>query len=144
MGRFREDRRGVAVMEFALVGPLLFLLVFGAAEFSIMLGEYMTLSNAAVVGAKQLANSAGVDGTPYTDAVAAIKTAASTMNLTGTNIALSVNGTACTADAACSTSLSAGTGYVTATLTYSCTNLNIVYNLLPNCSLSAQQTERVQ
>jgi Flp pilus assembly protein TadG len=149
MGRFSllgglrgKDRRGTSALEFAIIAPVLFLVVFGEAEFGIVLSEYFTLANAVGSGAMQFAFSAGVDATPYTDAVSAITTAAPT--LTPLTITLSVNGTPCTTDVACAPALSAGTGYVTAKATYPCASSQVVYDLMPGCTLMAQQTERVQ
>ena len=102
-GLWEKDRRGVAALEFALIAPMLLLTMFGIAELGIVLNQYLTLTNAAVVGATQFAFSAGVDGTPYTDAVNAINAAAS--NLTPLTITLSVNGTGCTTDAGCGLAL---------------------------------------
>ena len=141
-GLWGKDRRGVAALEFALIAPMLLVTMFGIAELGIVLNQYLTLTNAAVVGAKQFAFSAGVDGTPYTDAVNAINAAAS--NLTPLTITLSVNGTGCTTDAGCGLALAAGAGYVTVTATHSCAAMNFAFNLLPNCSLTSQETERVQ
>jgi Flp pilus assembly protein TadG len=141
---WKQDRRGVAALEFVLVAPALFMVIFAGAELSILLARYMTLANAAVVGAKQFAFSAGVSATPYDDAVNAIQGSASTLSLPASGISLSVNGTACTSNTVCGNALQAGTGYVTVQLTYSCVDLNMFYNLLPICSISSKQTERVQ
>ncbi len=141
---WKHERRGVAALEFVLVAPALFMVIFVGAELSILLARYMTLANAAVVGAKQFAFSAGVSATPYDDAMSAIQGSASTLNLSTSGITLSVNGTACTTNTACGDALQAGTGYVTVQLTYSCVDLNMFYNMLPVCSISSQQSERVQ
>jgi len=137
-----QDRRGSAALEFGLIAPVLFTLMFGIAEVGIVLNQYATLTQATIVGAMQLAFSAGVDGSPYTNTRNAIQAAAP--NLTPLTIVLSVNGTACGNDTACRTALAGGTGFVTVTTTYSCAAINIVFDLLPDCSLTAQQTERVQ
>ncbi len=137
-----KDRRGMAALEFAIVAPALLLVVFGGTECGIVMSEYFTLTNAVGAGAMQFAFSAGVDSTPYTDAVIAITTTAP--NLTGLTITLSVNGTTCTTDAACTTALSTGSGYVTARAVYSCVASQVIYVVIPNCTLTAQQTERVQ
>jgi Flp pilus assembly protein TadG len=132
-------------MEFALIAPMLLLLIFGGAEVGIVLNQYVTLTNATIVGAMQFAFSAGVDVTPVTDATASIHTAAP--GLTPITITYSVNGTACATDAACNTALTVGSGYVTVTTSYSCAAINNIvaaFNVLPNCTLSSQQTERVQ
>jgi Flp pilus assembly protein TadG len=141
-GLRRKDRRGVAALEFALIAPALFTVVFVGAEFAMVLNEYLTLTNAAIVGASQFAFSAGVDGTPYTDAVNAVKAAATT--LTPLTITLSVSGAACATDAACEAALAGGVGYVTVKATYSCAATNLILNLLPDCTLTSQETERVQ
>ena len=142
-GLWGKDRRGTAALEFGLVAFPLLLIVFGGAELAMVLNQYLTLTNATIVGAEQFAFSAGVDATPYTDAVSAITNAAPT--LTPLTITLSVNGTTCATDAACAPALSAaGTVYVTAKATYSCAAINLVFNLLPNCNLTAIETERVQ
>lgn len=47
-----EDEKGQALLEFALVLPLLVLLLFGIAEFGRMLGVYLSLQHAAREGAR--------------------------------------------------------------------------------------------
>jgi Flp pilus assembly protein TadG len=142
LAALRKDRQGVAALEFAVVAPVLLLIMFGMAEFGIVLNQYLTLTNATIVGASQFAFSAGVDGTPYSDAISAINTAAT--GLTPLTITLSVNGTQCTTDTGCQAALAGGVGSVTVTATYSCAAMNIVFDLLPNCTLTSQATERVQ
>jgi len=141
-GLWVKDRRGLAALEFAIVAPALLLVVFGGTECGIVLSEYFTLTNAVGAGAMQFAFSAGVDATPYTDAVSAITTTAP--NLTPLTITLSVNGTTCTSDATCTTALASGTGYVTVKAAYSCVASQVIYVVIPNCTLTAQTTERVQ
>lgn len=143
-GLWGKDRRGTAALEFGLVAFPLLLVVFGGAELAMVLNQYLTLTNATIVGAEQFAFSAGVDATPYADAVSAIEAAAPT--LTPLGITLVVNGAVCTdtSSTTCATALSGGTGYVTVTVTYSCAAINLVFNLLPDCRLTAKETERVQ
>lgn len=43
----RTDARGQALVEFALVAPLFFLLIFGVIQFGILFGGQIGLSNAA-------------------------------------------------------------------------------------------------
>ena len=141
--RMQRDRRGVATLEFALVAPILFLVMFGTVKYGIVLSQYLTLTNATLMGARQFAFSAGVDAAPYTDAVSAVRTAAP--NLTPLVITTAVNGTGCSTDAGCATALSGNIGKpVTVTASYSCAAMNIIFDLLPNCTLRSQQTERVQ
>jgi Flp pilus assembly protein TadG len=145
VSRLRRDLRGVAALEFALVAPMLLLLIFGGAEVGIVLNQYISLTNATIVGAMQFAFGAGVDVTPVTDATASIHLAAP--GLTPLTITYSVNGTACATDAACNTALGGGSGYVTVSTSYSCVAINNIvaaFNILPNCTLTSQQTERIQ
>ena len=102
--RFRATKvntlgnRGAALVEFALVAPMLLLIVFGTAQFGVTLGQYVMLTNAVGVGAMQFAISRG-DTTPSSDAWTAITTAASTLTPASIKMTLSVNATACVTNA---------------------------------------------
>lgn len=49
----RTERRGAAAVEFAIVAPLFFMLVFGCIEFGRALMVQQILTNASRVGARQ-------------------------------------------------------------------------------------------
>ena len=49
----KRERRGVAVVEFAIVAPLMFLLVFGIIEFGRALMVQQVLTNASREGARR-------------------------------------------------------------------------------------------
>ena len=55
--RFRKERlrdeRGAALVEFAIVMPLLFLLLFGVIEFAIAFNDYQSIRQGARDGARQ-------------------------------------------------------------------------------------------
>lgn len=141
--RRKMDRRGVAALEFTLVAPLLFLLLFGIIESGILFYQYLTLTSAVATGASQFASSAGVDATPYTDAVNIVKNGAP--GLASLNVTASVNGTACGSDADCKSALTNSSAtYATVQASASCAAINLVFNLFPGCTLNVQQTERVQ
>jgi len=53
--RYRRGERGAAAVEFALVLPVLILLVFGLIEFSRVYNIQISLSNAAREGARTMA-----------------------------------------------------------------------------------------
>ena len=65
MRRFRRasDERGVAVVEFALIMPVLILLVAGVIQFGIMYSQYQVLQGAAREGAR----CAAVQATDFAD-----------------------------------------------------------------------------
>ena len=60
----RPDIRGIAAVEFALLAPILVLLVIGAADISMALFEQMVVTNAAASGAAYASqkgyNSSGI------------------------------------------------------------------------------------
>jgi Flp pilus assembly protein TadG len=62
-GALRRDQRGTAVVEFALVAPILFLLVFGILDFGRALNYYNQLTQLAGQGARAAAVDQNPDGT---------------------------------------------------------------------------------
>src|ERR1700719_3458765 len=98
----KADCAGGPAVEFALVLPMLLLLLVGMIEFGLTLNNYIMLTEAVRSGARQFAISRG-GTTPYTDAVSQIHGAAAGLNPSGVTITLSVNGTACTSDTTCQT-----------------------------------------
>jgi Flp pilus assembly protein TadG len=75
----RGDERGQALVEFALVLPLLLAVVTAIAEFGIAFKNYMTIADAARAGARVAAvSSASTD--PVGDARAAAIAAAQDLN----------------------------------------------------------------
>lgn len=73
MGRRMHDR-GAAAVEFALVLPILLLLVFGIVEFGRIYNIQTTITAAAREGARVMALDSGTD--PTSDATAAAKSVA--------------------------------------------------------------------
>jgi len=140
----RLGNRGTAMVEFGLLAPVLLLILLGTAQFGLTLNQYVMLTNAVGVGAMQFALSRS-DTTPYTDAVSAVKAAATTLTPASLTITLSVNGTACGTDAACVTALTNNVGQPAGVFAkYPC-NLQVMqYNFAPTCNLTFQVTERVQ
>lgn len=51
--RIRKAQEGQAMVEFALVIPLLLLLIFGIIQFGILFNNYLTLTDAVRAGARQ-------------------------------------------------------------------------------------------
>ena len=148
----RERQSGAAVVEFALVLPVLFLVLFGAVQFGWLMNNYLALTNAASLGAHLLASERGY-ATPYTDTQRAIL--ASTPALSSAlTISMSVGGTSCTNDSTCASALGTSTQAPAAgteasvSLGYSFTPLftGALYSLksiMPS-SLSANMSELVQ
>jgi len=84
MIRYLKNKRGQAVVEFALILPVLMLLVVGILEFGIIMNQYMVVNEAAREGAR----SAALGNTNAT--VTAIATAAaSPINTSQLTVAIS-------------------------------------------------------
>jgi Flp pilus assembly protein TadG len=66
--------RGQALVEFALMVPFVFLLIFNAVNFGGFLYNWITISNAARVGAQYAAMGSAYQGYPSEATLAAIKT----------------------------------------------------------------------
>ena len=53
--RARRDQRGAAILEFALVAPLFFLVILGLVTFGMILAKKQSITNAAADMRKMLA-----------------------------------------------------------------------------------------
>ncbi|SDI09344.1 TadE/TadG family type IV pilus assembly protein [Paraburkholderia phenazinium] len=148
----RNRQSGAAVVEFALVLPVLFLVLFGAVQFGTLMNNYLLLTDAASVGAHLLASERGY-ATPYSDTEAAILSATSTLKNT-LAITISVGGTTCTSDTACASALGTQTqppatgteAKVSLSYTFSSPFKGALYSLksMMPTSLSATMSELVQ
>lgn len=101
----RTAERGAAAVEFALVLPVLLVLVLGIAEFGRVFNVQTMLSQAAREGARSMALSNST-----TSARSAVKNAAPTLNLTDSQIMV--------APAACPTSSTTAVTNASVTVTY--------------------------
>jgi Flp pilus assembly protein TadG len=139
-----RDCAGTAFLEFALVLPVLLLVVFGITQFGLIFYHYTLVTNATAAGMRQLSISR-LDSTAYCDTENTIVNASGglggtpgssgvcpTLN-TGFTIAMKVNGTACASNSACQTALA--TAYAAATnppepasvtVQYSCSAENLI------------------
>ncbi|WP_233852437.1 TadE/TadG family type IV pilus assembly protein [Paraburkholderia sp. HD33-4] len=103
----RTKQRGAATVELALVLPLLLALIFGIVQFGWLMNNYLVLTNAASLGAHQLAAERGY-ASPASDAIAAVQSQTGALNGTVT-ISMSVGGTPCTSNSACASALGSNT-----------------------------------
>ena len=60
---WNSDNKGSALVEMAVVLPLMFIMIFGMVAMGIMLNNYLLLAHAADVGARYLAINQGQFGT---------------------------------------------------------------------------------
>jgi Flp pilus assembly protein TadG len=141
---FCRDLRGTAAVEFALVAPVLFLLILGITQFGITLNNYEMLTGGTEAAARQFSVSRGTS-TPSSSTTTALYNAASNLTPASITVTLKVNGAACSGDSACQTALTNGQGQpAMVTTSYPC-NLTVYgYNFAPGCTLNAQSTEIVE
>lgn len=133
---------GNAAIEFALVAPVLSMIIFATAEFGVFLVNYIQLTNAAAAGARRLAASRPAT-TPYTSANSAVTSAAPGLNPSNITVTVSVAGTACTTDATCKTSLGNNIGAAaTVRAAYPC-SLPII-GWTSGCTITSQSSQAVQ
>jgi Flp pilus assembly protein TadG len=138
-----KNDEGVSAIEFAIISPVLMMMMTGIFQFGVAMNHYLNLTNAVAQGALTLALSRGTT-TPYTSTTAAIGSAAPNLTPGQTTITVRINGVACTNDATCSAALVAGLPALVRA-TYPC-NLTVMgHNYAPRgCTLSAQTTQMVQ
>jgi len=79
-----NNNRGQALVEFALVLPVLMLLIIGMMEFGLIIHQYMVVTEAAREGAR----SAAV-GNSNTTIISVTKTAASQIDISELTVAIS-------------------------------------------------------
>lgn len=83
----RKYRRGAAVVEFALVAPLFFMLVFGMIEYGRMLMVQQILTNASREGARM----AVLDGSSPTQITASVQNYLQNATINGANVTVTPN-----------------------------------------------------
>ena len=129
------------MVEFALVLPVLLLVLLAILKFGLLFNNYITMTDAVRIGARQLSVGRGSTD-PCAAAVTATVNAATSINLTGdvtTSITNdSANGTTCPT----ATDLVSGnSAKVTATYPYSVSLMGISFF---SGNLSASATERIE
>ncbi|MCC6126581.1 MAG: pilus assembly protein [Pirellulales bacterium] len=82
-----RKRRGAAAVEFAIIAPLFFLLVFGMIEFGRMVMVQQILTNASREGARK----AVLDGSTTTDVVNTVLTNLSDAKITASTSNVTIN-----------------------------------------------------
>ncbi len=83
----RKDRRGAAAVEFAVVAPVFFLLVFGMIEYGRMVMVQQVITNASREGAR----IAVLDGSTTADVTGAIEGFLHSASINGADIAVAPN-----------------------------------------------------
>ena len=127
--------------------PILLLIVTGIAAFGLTLGNYISLTEATGVGAREFAILRGAGADPCATSAQAISASAPTLLNNGTSAAMTysftVGGTTYSSPTCLSATLNQSASVQVKT-TYPCTLKVYGLNLSPNCQLVAQTTEVIQ
>ena len=157
--RLRTSKEGCqAAVEFALVLPILLLIVTGIFTFGIAFHDYLELTDAVSIGARQLAiGRSACMGTgcptttdPCAATVAIIENAAPFLVWQSMKFTITLNGNAYGASCSSSSVTTGAAGNMaqgtaaTVTVSYPCNLLVFGANLAPNCQMYAQTTEIIQ
>ncbi len=146
-----RDNEGSALVEFAVVLPVLLLVLTGIFTFGVAMNNYNELTEAVNTGARQLAISRGQTTDPCATTVAAVYAAAPTLNQSKLAFSFALDGTAYSGTSCSSSSTTTGAAgnlvegqAAEVSVTYPCNLAIYGINLAPSCTLQAQTTELVQ
>jgi len=146
--RARSDE-GQSLLEFALVAPILLVVVTGIATFGFTLNNYLVMTNAVNTGAQLLAltRNSPTYPDPCAAAVTAFQNAAPILKTSNLKYSFVLSTQTYASN---TTTCTGGTAYLLQgqsaqmTVTYPC-NLTVYgANLLPGCTLRVQTTEIIQ
>jgi Flp pilus assembly protein TadG len=140
----RNNDEGNAIVEFALVLPLLMLVMTGIFAFGIAISNQLTLTQALGTGAQYLQQIRTSSSDPCSDTFTAIRNAAPYLNSSNIVVTVTMNGvTPAQTGNTCSgaqSNLAPGTS-VTVAATYPCTLSVYAMSFTSSCLLSAKVTE---
>jgi Flp pilus assembly protein TadG len=139
------------MVEFALCLPPLLLIITGIFTFGIALNNYLVLTNATSVAARQLSISRLQTTDPCALTAAAVYAAAPNLKQSSLSFVIVLNGTSyanTTCSSGSTTSGAAGNlvqgKSAQVIVSYPCTMVVYLHNYAPSCSLQASLTEAVE
>lgn len=144
--RLRAGNEGNAIVEIALVLPLLMIVMTGIISFSIAFGNQLLLTQAVGTGAQRLQVIRPTTSDPCADTFTAIKNAAPTLTSANIKLTITINGgtpqTGNTCVGAVASLVAAQNLPVTVAATYPCNLSFYGKSFSPtSCLLTAQATE---
>jgi len=80
-----RDERGQTMTEFAIILPVLVVMLFGIIQFGIVFNNYVTLTDAVRAGARE-ASVARQSANPSAAATAAVRSSAANLNQSNLNV----------------------------------------------------------
>jgi len=146
-----DHDRGSSLVEFAFTLPVLLLLASGMCVTGIAMNNYLILTNATAVAARQLSVSRGQTLDPCATAVSALTTAAPTLTTSKLTYSYVFNGVSYSGTSCSSASYTSGAASnlvqgqpAQMVVNYPCSLAAYGTNFAPGCNLRAQLTEVVQ
>jgi Flp pilus assembly protein TadG len=147
----KNQDNGSALIEMAFTLPVLMLLSSGMCVMGIAMNNYLILTNATAVAARQLSVSRGQTLDPCATAVSALTTAAPTLTASKLTYSYVFNGIAYSGTSCSSANYTSGAASnmvqgqpAQMVVNYPCSLVGYNANFAPGCSLRAQLTEVVQ
>jgi Flp pilus assembly protein TadG len=146
-----EIEDGQSLVEAAVVLPVILLVVTGVLAFGLTFSNYILLTEATGVGARQLAISRGTTLDPCATVATAIAAAAPLLRSANLTYTIVLNGTMYTSSSCPSSTTTTGPSgklqqgsTATVTVGYPCQLKVVGYDIVPGCSLTAQTAEAIQ
>jgi len=146
--RIGRNERGSAMVELALIFPVLMLMVTGVLSFGIYLRQNLALTDAVNIGAKLLSINRGNTLDPCALVYNAVVAAAPSLNPSNMSFSYTFNGNAQSGSSCSSASTTSGAPAqlvqgtpISVTVTYPCSLAIYQANLVPSCLISASLTE---
>jgi Flp pilus assembly protein TadG len=137
----RDNCSGAVAAEFALVLPVMALLLFAIIKFGIVMNNYVELTSATSAGARELAISRSSQ-TPWSNAMLAFQKAAPNLTVTPT---FTVNGAPCGGDPQCINALNNAQGTPAVASSQQTCDLTIMgIDFAPGCQLNSITTQEVE
>jgi Flp pilus assembly protein TadG len=146
------EEEGAALVEFALIAPLMLMLTSGIFIFGIAMNNYLVLTQAVSVAARTLAANGGITLDPCATAYNAVTAAAPNLTPSKLTLSMTLNGVAESGNTCSSSSTTTGAagdlaGGTNATLTVTYPCVLVFYGNASGatgCTLTASDTELVQ
>jgi len=154
-GRAKRSRlacdQGGALVEFAVVVPVLLLIVMGIFTFGMAMNDYVQLTEAVNTGARLLAISRGQTTDPCAETASAVYQSAPNLTESSFTFSFMLDGNSFPGGSCSSSSTTTGAAgdlvegtSATVTVTYPCDLEILGVNYAPGCTLQAETTELVQ
>jgi Flp pilus assembly protein TadG len=141
----QSRQAGSALVEMALIMPILALMVFSVIQYGWLMMSMNMLTSATSAGVQVFSSERGYS-TPYSDTVSQIRAAAPTLSSSDLTVNILVDGVACATDDGCALAISAAQGKAaTISLSYKYTPIitEVISMGLPSV-LNVSMTGRIQ